>query len=165
MKKVISYNQAQKEIKKHKEQGKTIIFKTGCFDVLHIGHIKSLQEAKRKADILLVGVGADYTLKGLKGDGRPIFPEKIRADAIAALESVDYVVILQEPLVGRIDHEKIISLIKPDYYYLPNDDKALPEKKKLAKKYGLKIKYQSFLVKNNKDHQVVSSSYILNKQK
>lgn len=161
MKKLISYRQAKIAIDREKMQGKKIIFKTGCFDVLHLGHIKSLQNAKKKADILLVGVGADYTLRGLKGEGKPIFPEKIRANAIAALECVDYVVILKEPLIGRIDHEKIISIIKPHYYYLPNDDKALHEKKKIAKKYGLKIKYQSFLVKNSKDNKVISSTYIL----
>ncbi|MEK7576473.1 MAG: adenylyltransferase/cytidyltransferase family protein [Patescibacteria group bacterium] len=138
--KIISYARAQQIAKRLHKEGKKIVFKTGCFDVVHIGHIRALEYCKGLGDVFILAIGSDKTLHALKGPDRPIFPEELRAEVIAALACVDYVLILKEPLRGRIDHEKIISLIRPHYYMLPPDDKALQVKRIMAKKYGVTIK-------------------------
>ncbi len=92
-----------------KAQRKKIVFTNGCFDLLHYGHVKYLQDAKKKGDILVVGINSDTSVKRIKGKPRPVVNEKDRLRLVAALESVDYIVLFKEdtPL-------KIIKFIKPD---------------------------------------------------
>lgn len=92
-----------------KARHKKIVFTNGCFDLLHYGHAKYLQEAKKKGDILIVGINSDASIRRIKGVKRPIINEKDRLRLVASLESVDYTVLFNEdtPL-------KIINLIKPD---------------------------------------------------
>lgn len=162
--KIISYRKAGEIAKKLRLQGKKIIFKSGCFDIFHVGHSRALGKIKQQADVLFVGVGTDKTLRILKGEGRPVFPEKYRAELISHLEVVDYVVILEEPLVGRIDHEKILSVIRPDYYSIPHDDKALDFKKNMAKKYSIRIKLQTPM-KYEYTGEYISSTELFNRIK
>lgn len=155
---IISYNTAKKIARTLRKQKKTIVFKTGCFDILHLGHAQTLAFAKSLGDVLFVGVGSDETLRALKGQGRPIFPASYRARLLSYLRSVDYVVVLDEPLRGRIDHEQIISLIRPHLYVLPKDDKALKEKRTMAKKYGITIKLEPR--ESTIGSAVISTTYI-----
>ncbi|MEK9166483.1 MAG: adenylyltransferase/cytidyltransferase family protein, partial [Patescibacteria group bacterium] len=74
--KVVSYKKAAEISRRLKQQGKKIVFKTGCFDIFHIAHARALQHSKGLGDVLFVGVGSDKTLRALKGSARPIFPEK-----------------------------------------------------------------------------------------
>jgi D-beta-D-heptose 7-phosphate kinase/D-beta-D-heptose 1-phosphate adenosyltransferase len=99
----------KKIIQKLKKHGKKIVFTNGCFDLLHYGHVKYLEEAKRKGDILVVAVNSDSSVRKIKGSGRPIVKEKNRLGIIAGLESVDYVICFKEktPL-------KLIMSLKPD---------------------------------------------------
>ncbi len=80
-----------------KRSGKKVVFTNGCFDLLHVGHLHLLREAKKLGDILIVGLNSDKSVKQIKGAGRPIVPEGERAELIAALEMVDYVTIFDEP--------------------------------------------------------------------
>src|SRR5450432_1938423 len=80
-----------------KSQGKRVVFANGCFDTLHVGHVRYLQGAKDEGDILIVGVNSDKSLGALKGPGRPILDEMARAQLVAALRSVDYVILFAEP--------------------------------------------------------------------
>ena len=80
-----------------KAKGKRIIFTNGCFDLLHIGHIRYLEEAKSLGDILVVGVNSDASVQGLKGPNRPILTEEERAEILSGLGCVDYVTIFDEP--------------------------------------------------------------------
>ena len=80
-----------------KTKGKRIIFTNGCFDLLHIGHIRYLEEAKSLGDILVVGVNSDRSVRNLKGPNRPILPEEERAEILSGLESVNYITIFDEP--------------------------------------------------------------------
>lgn len=100
LKKLISYFKARR---------KKIVFTNGCFDLLHYGHVKYLQDAKKKGDILVVGINSDASVKRIKEKKRPIVNERDRLRLVASLESVDYVVLFREdtPL-------KIIKFIKPD---------------------------------------------------
>lgn len=80
-----------------KRAGRCVVFTNGCFDLLHPGHIRSLEEARALGDVLIVGLNADASVHELKGTGRPVIPEKERAEILAALECVDAVVIFGEP--------------------------------------------------------------------
>jgi len=80
-----------------KTKGKRIVFTNGCFDLLHIGHIRYLEEAKSLGDILVVGVNSDRSVRNLKGPNRPILPEEERAEILSGLESVNYITIFDEP--------------------------------------------------------------------
>ncbi|HWP84521.1 MAG TPA: D-glycero-beta-D-manno-heptose 1-phosphate adenylyltransferase [Terriglobia bacterium] len=92
-----------------RRENKRIVFTNGCFDLLHVGHMYLLREAKKFGDVLVVGLNSDSSVRQLKGDGRPIVPEQDRAEAIAALESVDYLVIFHEP-----DPLELLRAIRPD---------------------------------------------------
>jgi D-beta-D-heptose 7-phosphate kinase/D-beta-D-heptose 1-phosphate adenosyltransferase len=95
-------------IKKYKEEGKKIVFTNGCFDILHLGHIRYLNEAKKYGDILVVALNSDSSVKKIKGEKRPLYPQDARAEALAALSCVDYVTIFNET-----DPYQIISKIIP----------------------------------------------------
>ncbi len=82
--------------KRFKKEGKKIIFTNGCFDLLHLGHVRYLKEAKRLGDILIVGLNSDNSVRSLKGKDRPLVREKDRAEILSALEAVDYIVIFNE---------------------------------------------------------------------
>jgi rfaE bifunctional protein nucleotidyltransferase chain/domain len=92
-----------------KTEGKKIVFANGCFDLLHVGHVQLLREAKNLGDILIVALNSDRSVRQIKGPDRPILPEKERAELIAALEMVDYVTMFDEP-----DPLNVIRELRPD---------------------------------------------------
>jgi len=93
----------------YRQEGQTIVFTNGCFDLLHVGHVRYLQQARSYGDCLVVGVNSDRSVKVLKGEKRPIVNQDYRAELLAALESVSLVVIFDE-----LDPLRLISLVKPD---------------------------------------------------
>jgi rfaE bifunctional protein nucleotidyltransferase chain/domain len=119
----------------HKKQGKLIVFTNGCFEILHPGHIKLLEEAKNYGDILVVGINSDESVKRIKGEKKLIFDEKSRVKIISALECVDYVTLFNENTP-----ENLIKIIKPHIHVKGGDYKEedLPEAK-IVKEYGGKI--------------------------
>lgn len=94
-----------------RKNGARIVLANGCFDLLHVGHIRYLEGAKQLGDVLIVGINADEQVRVLKGEGRPFVPERERAELIAALRVVDYVSIFSEPTV-----EELIKAIRPDFH-------------------------------------------------
>jgi D-beta-D-heptose 7-phosphate kinase/D-beta-D-heptose 1-phosphate adenosyltransferase len=96
-------------ISKHKAEGKKIVFTNGCFDLFHVGHLALLRQAKELGDVLIVGINSQDSVRRIKGNGRPFIPESERANIVAAIDCVDYVVVFSEdtPL-------ELIRLIKPD---------------------------------------------------
>jgi len=98
-------------VARDREAGRTLAFANGCFDVLHVGHVRYLQGAAAEADRLLVAVNDDESVRALKGSGRPILPAHDRAELVAALRGVDYVVIFRDATV-----ERLLALIKPDVH-------------------------------------------------
>jgi len=119
----------------HKKQGKLIVFTNGCFEILHPGHIKLLEEAKNYGDILVVGINSDESVKRIKGEKKLIFDEKSRVKIISALECVDYVTLFNENTP-----ENLIKIIKPHIHVKGGDYKEedLPEAK-IVKEYAGKI--------------------------
>lgn len=106
---VSKFDTIAKDLASLKSQNKKIVFTNGCFDLLHVGHVRYLQEAKKLGDVLVVGVNSDASVKRLKGPTRPVQIEGDRAEILAALGAVDYTVIFTEdtPL-------NLIETVKPD---------------------------------------------------
>ena len=108
MKKICSLSNLPNLVKKLKKDNKKIVFANGCFDILHVGHIRYLEQAKSLGDILLVGINDDESESQLKGHGRPIMQEEDRIEIVAALECVNYIVLFSELTV-----ENLLGIIKP----------------------------------------------------
>jgi len=105
--KIVSLPDLLRRLKRHR--GKVLVFTNGCFDILHYGHVKYLEAAKKKGDILIVGMNTDASVRRLKGPGRPVTPEKERAAILAALACVDYVTLFAEDTPLRL-----IEAVRPD---------------------------------------------------
>ena len=108
---VLSIEQLVEEIRRERGAGCRVALANGCFDVLHVGHVRYLQGAAAEADRLVVAVNDDRSVAELKGPGRPILSASDRAELVAALRGVDYVVTFGEPTV-----ERLLRLIKPDVH-------------------------------------------------
>ena len=116
MSKIKSINELKKVIDELKRQNRKIVTTNGVFDILHIGHIRYLKEAKKLGDILIVAINSDSSTKKIKGPKRPLNNENDRAEALAALECVDYVTIFNEE-----NPIKILGVIKPDIHVKGSD--------------------------------------------
>jgi rfaE bifunctional protein nucleotidyltransferase chain/domain len=117
--------------------GKTIVFTNGCFDILHAGHVRYLAGAKRLGDILVVGLNGDASVRELKGEGRPLNSQHDRAEVLAALGVVDYVIIFEEKRVDRLLRE-----LRPRIYAKGGDytvDSLDPDELSALKEIGAKI--------------------------
>ncbi|OGC10161.1 hypothetical protein A3J90_04140 [candidate division WOR-1 bacterium RIFOXYC2_FULL_37_10] len=134
-KKIKSRKELKEITQRLKEENSKIVFTNGCFDLLHLGHVRYLKEAKKLGDILIVGLNSDSSVRKLKGYPRPYLPEHERAEIIASLESVDFVVIFNET---RPDN--LIKIVKPYIHVKGGDYKIseLPERH-IVKRYGGKI--------------------------
>ncbi|MFC1637459.1 D-glycero-beta-D-manno-heptose-7-phosphate kinase [Candidatus Margulisiibacteriota bacterium] len=134
-KKIRSRKEITALVQNLKNQGAKIVFTNGCFDLLHLGHVRYLREAKKLGDALIVGLNSDDSVRTLKGRDRPYISEMERAEILASLECVDLVTIFSE---RRPDN--LIKLIKPDFHVKGGDYKvsALPERE-LVKKLGGKV--------------------------
>lgn len=108
--KLKSLKELKKILEQLKKKGKKIVFTNGCFDLLHPGHIKVFKEAKRKGDILVVGLNSDESVRKIKGKKRPILNENARATNISAIEYVDYLILFNEPTPYNL-----IKQLKPHY--------------------------------------------------
>ena len=124
--------------------GRSISFANGCFDVLHVGHVRYLADAKAQADRLVVAINDDGSVSGLKGPGRPILSGADRAEMVAALESVDYVVLFSDPDVNRL-----LRLLQPDVHCKGTDytPETVPERE-TVRAYGGRVA----IVGDPKDH-------------
>lgn len=116
-------------------EGRTIAFANGVFDLLHVGHVRYLDAARREGDRLVVAVNADTSVRGLKGPGQPIMPDTARAELVAALRVVDYVVVFDDRTV-----ERLLLLLKPDVHCKGTDYTVdtVPERG-VVKSYGGRV--------------------------
>ncbi len=120
-----------------RKQGKKIVFTNGCFDLLHLGHVKCLQEARKLGDALVVALNSDASIRGLKGPSRPLVPENERAEILSALECIDYVVIFNELRMNRV-----FEAVKPQIYVKGGDytiDTLDAGEREMIEKSGAKI--------------------------
>ena len=124
--------------------GRSIAFANGCFDLLHVGHVRYLEAARREADRLVVAVNDDGSVAKLKGAGQPVMADTARAELVAALRAVDYVVIFPDPTV-----ERLLLLLRPDVHCKGTDYTVdtVPERD-VVKRYGGRVA----VVGDPKDH-------------
>lgn len=118
---------------KLRQEGKTIVTTNGCFDILHVGHVRYLEETKKFGDVLIVALNSDASVRRLKGEGRPINNENDRAEVLNALKSVDYVVLFDED-----SPMQLLAEIKPDVHTKGADYtvETLPEAKVILENGG-----------------------------
>jgi rfaE bifunctional protein nucleotidyltransferase chain/domain len=142
--KIVSRERLRELLAERKRTGAKIVFANGCFDTLHVGHVRYLEGARREGDILVVGVNSDSSVCNLKGPGRPILPESARADLVAALRAVDYVVLFSDPNV-----EALLDFLRPDVHAKGTDYTAdtVPERATAAR-LGIRVA----IVGDPKDH-------------
>jgi len=135
-----------------KRKGSRIVLANGCFDVLHVGHIRYLEAAKALGDLLIVGVNSDEQTRRLKGEGRPLAPQDQRAQIVSALAAVDFVTIFHEPTV-----EQLLLALRPDIHAKGTDytEDTVPERD-VVRSFG----GQLAIVGDPKNH---SSSEIIDK--
>jgi D-glycero-beta-D-manno-heptose 1-phosphate adenylyltransferase len=133
--KIVSREALRHKLAGHKRRGERIIFANGCFDTLHVGHIRYLEGARREGDVLVVGVNDDSSVRSLKGSGRPVLDENARALLVAALRCVDYVVPFSEPNVKALLEE-----LRPDVHAKGTDYTAetVPERATAAR-LGIRV--------------------------
>ena len=119
--------------------GQTVVWTNGCFDLLHVGHIRSLRDARALGDILIVGINSDAGVRRIKGDSRPIVNQQDRAEVIAALETVDYVTVFDEP-----DPTAALARLRPDIHCKGADyadgARPVPERETVLS-YGGRIRF------------------------
>jgi rfaE bifunctional protein nucleotidyltransferase chain/domain len=142
--KIATRERLQELLAEHRRRGKIIVLANGCFDTLHVGHIRYLEGARREGDILAVAVNSDSSVCALKGTGRPILPETARAALVGALRAVDYVLVFSEPNV-----EALLQDLRPDVHAKGTDYTAdsVPERATSAR-LGIRVA----IVGDPKDH-------------
>ena len=142
--KIVARDVLRAKLAEHKRRGRRIVLANGCFDTLHVGHIRYLEGARREGDALVVGVNADSSVCNLKGPGRPILDENARAQLVAALRFVDYVVLFAEPNV-----EALLAELRPDVHAKGTDYtvETVPERA-VATRLGIRVA----IVGDPKDH-------------
>jgi D-glycero-beta-D-manno-heptose 1-phosphate adenylyltransferase len=152
--KIVSREELQRRVHQWRSEGKQIVLANGCFDVLHVGHIRYLKAAKALGDKLIVAVNADASVRELKGEGRPAMPENERAELLAALEAVDAVLVFPE-----LDVRAVIREVRPGVHAKGTDYTAegVPERDEVVACGG-----RVAIVGDPKDH---SASEFLRKQR
>ncbi|NLY76292.1 MAG: adenylyltransferase/cytidyltransferase family protein [Firmicutes bacterium] len=133
---ILKKSALQKEIQKWRAAGQKIVLTNGCFDLIHVGHLRTFREAKKLGDILIVGINSDQSVQSLKGPTRPIISENERAELVAALKPVDHVIIFEE-----LNVSDLLELVRPDYYVKGGDYslETLPERDAIVR-LNIKLK-------------------------
>lgn len=141
MGKLIKRDEISQVLDKERAQGKTIVTTNGCFDILHVGHVRYLQKTKTYADLCVVCLNSDISVKKIKGPDRPVNNENDRAEILCALSCVDYVILFDEP-----SPENLLCELKPDVHTKGADYtiETLPEAKAIMSNGG-RIEFISFV--------------------
>ncbi len=147
--KLLARDELAREVKRRQQAGERAVFTNGCFDLLHLGHVRYLQEARAQGDFLILGLNNDSGVRVLKGAGRPLVPEQERAEILAALICVDYITIFAEPTAGPL-----MQLLQPAIYVKGGDyanadsqqpdTSRLPEAK-VVQEYGGSVRLIPYL--------------------
>ena len=141
-KKILSGEQARALGDEMRENGRKLVFTNGCFDLLHVGHVRYLDTARALGDALLVAINGDESVRALKGEGRPLNRAEDRAELVAALESVDHVVIFPE-----IRATQLLEKVRPAIYVKGGDytkDTLDPEERAVLEQIGTEIRILPF---------------------
>jgi rfaE bifunctional protein nucleotidyltransferase chain/domain len=142
--KIAPLAEVETRVAEARRAGRTVALANGCFDVLHVGHVRYLEGARAQADLLVVGVNGDGSVRRLKGENRPVLPAADRAVLVAALRAVDLVVVFEEDDVGRL-----LRTLRPDVHCKGTDYTvdSVPERE-IVRSYGGRVA----IVGDPKDH-------------
>jgi D-beta-D-heptose 7-phosphate kinase/D-beta-D-heptose 1-phosphate adenosyltransferase len=135
--KIADLEAAKRRAAAWRSEKKAVAYTNGCFDLLHLGHVRTLESARRQADVLVVGINGDESVRQLKGPGRPVLPEQDRAETVAALECVDLVVVFQE-----LSSLPVIQALKPEVWVKGGDyriDTVNQEERAYVESYGGRV--------------------------
>jgi rfaE bifunctional protein nucleotidyltransferase chain/domain len=140
----VDLDTARRLVAEARAAGKRVVLANGCFDVLHVGHVRYLQGAKAEGDLLVVAVNGDRSVTSIKGPGRPILVESDRTELVAALEAVDLVVVFEEDTVASV-----IETLRPDVHCKGTDytEETVPERDVMRRAGGV-----TRIVGDPKDH-------------
>jgi len=129
-----------------KKDGKVVVFANGCFDIIHVGHIRYLKAARALGDVLVLGLNSDESVRRIKGEGRPVTPLPERVEILSAFPFVDFIVVFDEPTA-----DKVLATLKPQIHAKGTDytEETVPERETVLG-YGGKIA----IVGDPKDHSV-----------
>ena len=146
--KLLTLDEAAEVASTAKAEGRIVVLTNGCFDLLHVGHIRYLEAAKEEGDLVIVALNSDQSVRELKGSGRPVMGEGERAEILSALASVDYVIVFEDPTV-----DAILERIRPDVHAKGTDytQETLPERETVARIGG-----RVAIVGDPKDHSTKS---------
>ena len=141
---VVSQGDLRRLGERLRREGRRVAFANGCFDLLHVGHVRYLEAARAEGDVLVVGINGDLAVRALKGAGRPLLPAAARAELVAALEAVDYVVIFDE-----LTAETVLRELRPDVHCKGTDytEETVPERD-VVRSWGGSVR----IVGDPKDH-------------
>jgi rfaE bifunctional protein nucleotidyltransferase chain/domain len=142
--KIGSLDEVRARVEEERRAGRTIALANGCFDVLHVGHARYLEGARAEADVLVVGVNGDSSVRRLKGEGRPVMPAADRALLVGAMRAVDLVVVFEED-----DVTALLLALRPDVHCKGTDytEDTVPERE-VVRSYGGRVA----IVGDPKDH-------------
>jgi rfaE bifunctional protein nucleotidyltransferase chain/domain len=134
-KKILAREELTERLAEHRARDQRIVLANGCFDLLHVGHVRYLDGARRQGDVLVVAVNSDASAEPLKGPGRPILPAEARARLVAALSAVDYVTVFDEP-----DVSALLEALRPDVHAKGTDYtvETVPERE-TARRLGVRV--------------------------
>ncbi len=149
---VLTETELRAVVAREHDAGRSVAFANGCFDILHVGHLRYLQDAARQADVLIVAVNGDASVRSLKGNGRPVVSERERAELIAAIRGVSFVTIFDE-----LSPARLLATLRPDVHCKGTDytPESVPEAE-VVLSYGGRVA----IVGDPKEH---STSEILRK--
>ncbi|MCD6352960.1 MAG: adenylyltransferase/cytidyltransferase family protein [Proteobacteria bacterium] len=147
---ILDHQKLRSIISEHKKNGRTIVFTNGCFDLIHVGHIRCLKGAKEEGDILVVGVNSDASMKALGKKGRPLMPENERLEILSSIIYIDYLTVFSDPTV-----DKILKTLEPNVFAKGTDYSVenVPERDT-----ALSIQARIAIVGDPKDHS--STDYL-----
>lgn len=132
MRKYYSLPRLEEIVAAERKKGKSIVLANGCFDLIHVGHIRYLKEAKKRGDILVLALNSDASIRTLKGEGRPLLDENERVKIMSSMSFVDYITVFEETTV-----ENVLLTLKPDIHAKGSDytEETVPEKE-TVRSYG-----------------------------
>ena len=133
--KIKTLEELESILRKEKAQGRVVVMANGCFDLLHVGHVRYLEAAREHGDLLVVAINSDDSVRSLKGPGRPMVPQEERLELVAALEAVDYVFLFEDPTL-----DKVLLRLKPHVQAKGTDytEESVPERDTVLS-YGGKV--------------------------
>ncbi|MEK7159946.1 MAG: adenylyltransferase/cytidyltransferase family protein [Patescibacteria group bacterium] len=160
-KKIVDIKKAEIICKEIRQKNKTVVISGGCFDILHVGHIRFLEKAKKTGDFLFILLESDKTTKKLKGRKRPINTQTDRAEILASLSCVDYVVSLRN-MNSNKDYDEIVYKLKPDVIAITKNDPQEIHNKRQAKRINAKVAYVINRIENkstSKLAEIISKNF------